>query len=378
MAQSFSQWARGASRWSGFSRGLAAGLLIAVFVAMLFSFHARQRIGDALIWLGERFEPTAKERAASSAARPSVASPAGEALQFRAPVIAAAAASSVSTTRPMARPGAQEPLLATVTKAAPRDRSKPAVAITPAPAVAFSAVESLPLTPVAPTAVPVSPETAQGALAASRDAASGEKVLAATAADRASETENAEDALEINSDMPLGKYFEVGKFKDELAASQILSGLNKLEFQAVVLPKSLLWMKSYEVLVGPYHDEQDAQSARRNLQAQGYKPRSLGKHSRELNVVVPWVNPNGGPEERDDFIVTWEAYSADASVKFVQADKVTRTVAGKWVKLPAKSEYNAIMYTKGKSGTRTLLSIQFRGMNRAVELGSASHRSIVF
>jgi PilZ domain/SPOR domain len=352
-------------RWSEFSRGLVTGLLFALFVATLFSLHARQRIGDALIWLGERFEPTPQPRVAASSSDWST--PSAPELTVQAHMrVPPAAVIPVSTPAPRR----DKPSLPTLKTVAPRIHSKLPPAMTPAPAVPSPLITSLPLLSPAPTSVSVPPQGAR--------LASPEKVLAAKAVDRSDESENAEDILEINSDMPLGKYFEVGKFKDELAANQRRRDLEELGFRTAVLPKSGLWMKSYEVFVGPYHDEQDAQRARRNLHADGLKPRSLGEHSRQLTLVAPSVNPAGGAAERDDFIVTWEAYSEEANVKLVEASQIGRTVTGKWVKLPARSDYTAIVYTTGRTGARTLLSIQFRGMNQAVMLANSTDNSIVF
>jgi hypothetical protein len=65
-------------------------------------------------------------------------------------------------------------------------------------------------------------------------------------------------------------------------------------------------------------------------------------------------------------------------VKLVDASQIGRTVTGKWVKLPTRSDYTAIVYTTGRTGARTLLSIQFRGMNQAVMLANSTDDSIVF
>jgi hypothetical protein len=240
----------------------------------------------------------------------------------------------------------------------------------PAPAVPSTSTSSLPVASTTSTSDPVPP--------ADTHVDSPEKILAAKALDRSGENANAEDVLEINSGMPLGRYFEVGKFKDPSAGNQMRHDLEKLGFRTVVLPKRLLWMKSYQVLVGPYRNDQDAQNAHRNLRADGFEPRSPGGHSRQLTLVVSWENPMGRPADQDNFIVTWEAYSADANVKLVEAGQSGRTVTGKWVKLPAKSDYTGIAYTTGEAGTRTLLSIQFRGMNQAVTLANSTDRSIVF
>lgn len=357
--RTFWKWTRKHSRWSEFLLGLATGLVFAVTVTALFSLHTRQRIGDALILLGERFEPKPQSRVAPSSSHWSTAS--APELTVQTPMrVAPAVAIPVSSPSP----NDEKP-----TTVAPRIDSKPAPTTTPAPAVPSASISSLPLLARAPAPLLVAPEGA--------NLASPEKVLAAKAVDQPGENENAEDVLEINSGMPLGKYFEVGKFKDQLVANEKRHDLEELGFRTVVLPRSLLWMKSYQVLVGPYHNEPDAQRASGNLQAQGLKPRSLSKHSRQLTLVGLWMNPTDAAE-RDNLTVTWEAYSAEASVKLVGASHSGRAATGKWVKLPTKSDYTAITYTTGRTGTRTLLSIQFRGMNQAVTLANSADNSIVF
>lgn len=362
--RSFWDWIRTLRRWSEFSRGLVTGLLIAVFLATLLSLHARQRIGDALIWLGERFETTPQPRVASLP--PRVSTPRTPELTVQAKVpVHLAPAPPVSATSP--RRAEKRPLPA-LTSLAPRRHSKLAPPTFPAPTFRPIPSASLPLPSITPPSVLAPPETAH--------LASPEKVLAAKAIDRSDENENTEDVLEIDSATPLGKYFEVGKFKDQLAAGQMRHDLGKLGFRTVVLPKSLLWLKSYQVLVGPYLNDQDAQGARRDLQSAGFKPRSLGQHSRQLSLLAPGANPDAGAAERDDFIVTWEPYGAEATVKLVEAGQTSRTATAKWTKLPGPSDYTAIVYTTGTTGTRILLSIQFRGMSRAVTL--SDDRRIVF
>lgn len=362
--RSFWRWPRKLSRWSEFSRGLVTGLLVAVSVTTLFSLNTRQRIGSALIWLGERFEPKPNSRVASSPPHWPTASTPELTVQ---PQMRVPAAAATTVSKPF--PNDEKLPLPKLTTVTPRIHAKLAPAIAPAPVVPSASISSLPLMPIAPAPPFVALEGAH--------LASPEKVSAAKAVDLPGENENAEDILEINSGMPLGKYFEVGKFKDKSVANQKRHDLEEHGFRTVVLPKSLLWMKSYQVLVGPYHNEPDAQRASRNLRAEGLKPRSLGEHSRQLTLVAP-SRTTIDAAEGDAFIVTWETYSAEASVRLVANRQSGRTVTGKWVKLPTKSDYTAIVYTTGRTGARTLLSIQFRDMNQAVTLANSADDSIVF
>jgi len=203
--------------------------------------------------------------------------------------------------------------------------------------------------------------------------------VVAKAADQPGENANAEEVVEVNSGIPLGKYFDVGQSKDEFAANQIERNLTDLGFRTIVHPQSLLWMKSFQVLVGPYRNGHDAEDARRSLESQGYKPRSLAKRSRQLTLVASRKNPHNVSEwDTDDFIVTWEAYSAQATVRFLKKGETSGTAVGEWVRLPSPSEYSAVTYTTGQAGKRTLLSIQFHGMKQAVMLSNSADRGIVF
>jgi hypothetical protein len=373
-------------RWGDFSRGLTTGLLIALFVATGFSLDAhRRQIGSLLIRLGERFESAPQHEAALNAASTPTPS---------APATRAAPASTISSTSAQ-RAETFPPLPAVRTQ--PQVHSTLA-STTPAPATAPPPAASLPLSSAAPAfAAPapaatntsqrdaVAPQptgsAAQLASLASSTTSSNPSSVVAKATDQPGENEDAEDVVEINSGMPLGKYFDVGKFKDEFAASQIESSLTDLGFRIVVLPKSLLWMKSYNVLVGPYRNAQDAESASHNLQSHGYKPRSLPKRSRELTLAAPGMNPFvvfPGDKDTDNLIVTWETYNAQATVRFVKKGETVGTAVGKWVKLPGPSEYSAIEYIAGRTGKRTLLSIQFHGMKQAVTLPNSADRGIVF
>jgi len=386
VTNALSRWVRAPLRWGDFSRGLTTGLLIALFVATGFSLDAhRRQIGSLLIRLGEHFESAPQHEAALNAASTPTPS---------APATRAAPASTISSTSAQ-RAETLPPLPAV--RAQPQVHSTLA-STTPAPAPAPPPAASLPLssaTPAFAAPAPAATNASQRDAIASQPAASAPQLaslaspatlsnppsVVAKAADQPGENEDAEDVVEINSGMPLGKYFDVGKFKDEFAASQIERSLTDLGFRTVVLPKSLLWMKSYNVLVGPYRNAQDAESASHSLQSHGYKPRSLPKRSRELTLAAPGMNPFivfSEDKDTDNLIVTWETYSAQATVRFVKKGETVGAAVGKWVKLPGPSEYSAIEYIAGRTGKRTLLSIQFHGMKQAVTLPNSADRGIVF
>jgi len=69
------------------------------------------------------------------------------------------------------------------------------------------------------------------------------------------------------------KYFDVGSFKESKWADDASETLKKLGFHTVLLHKGKLWMNSYHVIVGPFHDDDGAQAARKDLESRGFKPR---------------------------------------------------------------------------------------------------------
>lgn len=386
-----SQYVRVPLRWGDFSRGLAVGLLIAVLVAGGFSVDVRRRqIGGFLIRLGERLEVASQRGAvatvASAPAPPPATSSADAAASHSAvsleskPAMPATLAASLPPTTLRAENPPPQPSIAT------RSRGPNLASPTPVPIIVPSSTGPL-LSAATPNAAPP-PLTATSALPLDSLAsqpppafpANAPNVIA-KAADQPGANEDAEDVVEVNSGVPLGKYFGLGKFKDELAAYQMERTLTDLRYRATVLPKSLLWMKSYQVLVGPYRNPQDADVARRSLQSQGYNPRSLPEHTRQLTLTgaaKDLFNASSTERGADNLIVTWEAYSAQATVKFVKSGEASGTVVGRWVKLPTPSPYSAIVYKAGEHGKRTLLSIQFIGMRQQVMLPPSADHGIVF
>jgi PilZ domain/SPOR domain len=397
--EALSRWGRAPLRWTEFSRGLAVGLLIALFVAGAFMFQARrQQLGRMLIRLGERFEstpqptapstarslPAATESATSKAATTKVVAPAKPATSRNAgaPPASSAAnhASATSEKLPLLRSAKAIPHPSSTAASLASKKSAAAESLKSAnstPPLSAAAASQPSGAASSTTSQPAAPQPTSGQPTAAGSSPGHSNSVTAKAAD--SSTDDTEDVLEINSGVPFGKYLTVGKFKDPLAASQTQRQLTNLGFRAALVPKSLLWMKSYEVLVGPYHDAASADDARHNLQSHGFKPHSLAKRSRRLTLVATWSNAYGSNQDgTEDFVVSWEAYSSDATVKLVSRGGTTASAVGTWVKLPARSEYTSITYTPTGNGKRNLLAIQFRGMSQAVSLPDSSAHGIVF
>jgi hypothetical protein len=399
VADPISPRVRAPLRWGDFSRGMAAGVLIAILVATGFSLDARRRqIGSFLIRLGERLEVTPQRAPApevASTQAPSAPSSAAPPIARHGVALRATVPATPASTSPTLVQRAENPLPPAAEKDQPEVRSKlapidaaPGVATSPTNPSSLSSATFASAAPLLAAANASQPASATSQPAASvpqpvsplSPSPAGNASVVAKAADQPGENEYADDIVEINSGIPPGKYFDVGKFKDQIAANQIERNLSDVGFRTTVLPKSLLWMKSYQVLVGPYGNEHDAEVARHGLQTQGYKPHALPERSRQLTLTGSREAQAGRfAEERDtdNLVVTWEAYSAQATVRFNKGE-VSAKAIGKWVKLPNPSPYSAIVYTTGDPGRRTLLSIRFQGMKQAVMLPSSADRGIVF
>jgi SPOR domain len=207
------------------------------------------------------------------------------------------------------------------------------------------------------------PTAAAAGNAATRAAPAGATVLEAKPGGRPAGSLDA--SAELSTSIPLGKYFQVGKFSDELQADRLIERLDQSGYRAVVVPKNLLWMSSFEVLAGPYGSEKDAQVARRGLRSEGFKAQSLPRQSREfwLPVVRKLYSDVDIPE---GFVVSWESYGADATVRFVRGAETIATVRGEWVKEKQRHDQDGVMYDGKGEGSRTLLEIWFRGMDQSV------------
>jgi hypothetical protein len=68
----------------------------------------------------------------------------------------------------------------------------------------------------------------------------------------------------------------------------------------------------------------------------------------------------------EDCLISWESYSANAIVKFVQDDYVVATANGRWVNRALRFEHDAFVYRKNDDGSRTLIEIRFAGMRQAL------------
>jgi hypothetical protein len=166
-------------------------------------------------------------------------------------------------------------------------------------------------------------------------------------------------------------YFEVGKFKQQLWARKATDELAHLGFPTTIAQKSGIFKSSYYVLVGPYNDRVEADSAHKDLAARGFKPRPFERGSRNFTLSSR-VRLNGTDMPVGDFVIRWESYVPQAKVKFLQNDDLVATAEGKWVDRGVKNQRNAFVYERRADGSHTLLEIRFAGMSRVLVFGSPS------
>ena len=364
---------RALARWGEFSRGLATGILIAVVVAAVFLFHTyKHRIGESLIFLGERFGATPHSQQASPAPAPASSQIVQSTVQQPA--------SAPPPARPVTpAPGSEHALTQPPTKAAKSAQAKLEPKVI-APAIASApATETLPPVDDAAARPTPPPPEAGGTVQPELAPGSSEKTTVMAVKPASNSSENAEDIVEINSDVPLGKYFDVGKFKDELGARSATDDLAHDGIHAMVVPKHHLWMNSYQVIAGPYRDAQEMQVAGTNLHSHGFKTHSLPKQSRGLTLRSSTV-PRGLKEApTENLVVSWETYSPEVTVNFVKAGDTVAKAEGTWVRKPTPYNYDAVVYKQNGNGSRTLLEIWFHGMNRAVVFPTTSpNHSVIF
>jgi hypothetical protein len=167
------------------------------------------------------------------------------------------------------------------------------------------------------------------------------------------------------------KYLEVGQFKEKPWADKATDRLSQLGFPAAIIPRNHWRGKTYQVLVGPYGSDPEAEAAHKNLESLGFTTRSLEKGTRYFRLP-PSMRIGGTYLPAGYCMVSWESYFPDAVVK-IEDDRGTRAmVEGKWVKRDAKYDENAVVYQKNSDGSRTLIEIRFHGMTRALVFGRGS------
>ena len=398
----------GFGRLGAFSRGLATGVLLSTIVGGALLFHAyRRQFGEALIRLGEHFGGKPQLQTTTQTPAQIPVSPAATRPQLHTlspapaptPLLPRATKAQLQTLSPLSQvmvpasavkpqPQTVSPVPAPIPVPAHEKLQSPPVTDTVkaeppklepmAPVSAVLAGAPVTPTPTPPGTPPTSSPVANqpGELAQPRSVPTGDMHVQQLEA-RNQPNGNPEDFVELGTGIPLGKYFELGKFRDEPEARMAAARLAQARFHAVVVQKARLWTKSYHVLAGPYGNKYEAEAARRNLTSSGFTPRTLARKSRSLTLISSRSRFDGRFSSIGDVVVSWEPYSPDAIVRFVKSGVVVATVPGKWVNRDIPYVTDAIVYRMAAHGSRTLLEIRFSGASQTLVLGDYA-RQIVF
>ncbi len=339
---------KGRALLSGFSGGLVFGILISALVAGAFLLQTyRREFGKSLIRWGERLGA-----------------------RYEAPTMAPAL-STISPPAADLTPPQEKTSTQPATKLVRPQQMKielsPPSSISRAPMIATSSFVPAPAVPSQPP--PPSLPTNSVETNASKPADKAGSV--AEPGGTSHPGIHTEGSKEVDAGSSSTKFLEVGKFRDAIWANKTTDKLTQLGFHPTVVHRRHLWMNSYQVLVGPYDSETEAESAHANLASRGFRPRSYERGSRSL-TFFSGLTVNGARLPVGDLVITWESYVPDAIVKFEKDGSVIGTIDGKWEKRDVKYGDDAIVYRKNSDGTRTLIEIRFAGMSQALVFGKSS------
>jgi cell division protein FtsN len=372
---------------TGFSGGLAAGILVSAFVATMFFLQSHRReLGETIIHVGERLGGRTLTHAAAPEPATLSQAPRVQAPAMRTTLPPQAASATLTPVREALRSQPQPAALAAKPEAkgieaapaaTPQVKSTeatpappPRVSPAPVPAASASIVEpavkrsSTPL----PSLRPVIPEARMtdsnpGAL---RDPAPPTEAEVAPPPGIL-----VEPTKTVGEPTAAEKFLEVGKFNEKEWADKTSDKLAQLGFPAEIIQKTRLWKKSFQVLVGPYNDETDVESVHKSLVNSGFSARSFERGTREFRLP-PALKIAGSRMPAGDCVISWESYLPAAFVKFVANSKgFSVTVEGKWVPRNVKYHEDAVVYTKNPDGSRNLVELRFSGMKQALVLGGS-------
>ena len=358
---------------TGFSRGLVVGILVSAFIVTLphFMSHRRQ-LGDSLIQVGERLggrswsQATTPESKARSQ-QPRLTSPGPQSVSSE-PITVSAHPKTVASASIQAPQ--QEKLLSTATPIATKANGVKLQSASPA-ADSLSASSIKPFDTPALSSAPDLRSVPGIRINPASD--SGVSMLRATAP----EMEMAkppgiliEPSKVEGSGMRSEKYLEVGRFKEKLLADKTTVQLSQLGFPATIIQRNRFFRgKSYQVLVGPYGGDHEAESAHKDLVSLGFAPRSYERGNRDF--TLPRTLKVGGTHlPVGSCLISWESYTPDAIVKIEPDRGMGVTVEGRWVNDGVSYTQDAVVYQTNSDGSRTLVEIRFSGMRRALVFGS--------
>ena len=339
----------------GFSRGVMTGILVSVFVVAIFSVFTHRRelrihLGNSLVQLGEQLK--VRSSALTNSEEPGRSAPA---LQ---PV------SQVSNSTPLGLETVAAPIQPPQLESSPKitQRTEKSQyrnlenAASGTPTERFAA--SRPLIPRIDVTPITDPDTS---------------LLPAPETELTNRLGFYNESLKVEGAlMGSEKYLEVGKFKQKPLANDQISRLSQLGFPAKLIQQPHFAGTSYQVLVGPYRSDAEAEAVHTNLASLGFTPRSYERGTRDFRLLLPFeVDSRRLPV--GDCVISWESYRPNAIVKF-EGDKGSHVIVdAKWVKRGARYGQDAVVFRKNRDGSFDLHEIRFYGMAEALLLGRGTN-----
>jgi hypothetical protein len=363
-------------RISGFTRGLAAGILLSLgtFSVLLFSYQHRADFGESLIRIGKRLAGRpAADSAPQSTPQPIVAVSSAAPTQAALPTEATNSVktppheeSSKADADAKADAKADDDVtvrLSTLPRPVETARNAAVSPTNVRPKANSAATESaaselnppaLPPTKSANTLFSLFPRSERPASIPKPDL-----MVASVHSEVAPSPSRSPMSLRVQM------FFDLGRFKREPTARGLREKLAELGVESTVVSKRRLWGNSYQVLAGPYDDGGAEKQIYTALLSHGYKPRPFERGTRDF-AFHSKVTIDGSPLPTGNFTVAWESYIADARVKFTHGNDLVAAVDGTWVKHSAKFDQNEYVYQLQPDGSRPLLELHFGGMDRAL------------
>jgi cell division protein FtsN len=355
-----------ARRRIGFSGGLVTGIVVSAFVVAIFSLLTHSRaLGNPLVQLGNSLVQLGEQLGAKSSAE--LLSPAPPANSQEPPSSAPARQPASEISR--ATSAESQTVAAPIQHPRPDSRTTatPAVAASPGgevegPASGIPALRFAPGRPLLPRLV-VTP-TADPDTTLLRASAGMELTNRLGVHVEPLKIEGTAKGSE--------KYLEVGKFKEKPLADRQSSRLSQLGFPVKLTQQARFAGKSYQVLVGPYGSDDEAEAVHKDLASFGFTPRSYERGSREFRLPRA-LEVDSRHLPVGDCVVRWESYSPDAIVTFEGERGPRIIVDARWVKRGIRYAENAVVFQKNRDGFLNLLEIRFSGMGEALVLGKGSN-----
>jgi hypothetical protein len=356
---------------NGFSGGLATGVILCVLVggAFLLQLHGRE-FGDTLVHLGQRLGGKSLPLLSPSTAQ--VLPPKTQAADSTSGAAAIephwTSAPRVPASTPQPRQQQSQALPATAKPDAPKlDIATPAAATT-----RFSVGDSVPAVAPKNSLIPFSPPAPVIAITPFSPANPDLRLAAIPRSESPSQPEvGIERSKENSVSSPEQRFLEVARFNDKPQADRTTAKLSQLGYKTTLVHKSLFWRKSYQILVGPYTSDPEAEAAHKNLVSSGYTPRSFARGTRSFTLIST-LKLQGKHLPVGEYVISWESYAPNAIVRFDSLE-ATATAQAQWVPREIKYPDDAIVYTKNPDGSRTLTEVRFSGMRQALVFAKATN-----